>query len=153
MKIRFDISRNAVVEKLVHVYTPRTELVEGMMTAMTGRSSNNLYTAELQPYNRFGTVETGKSWLPLNYDSETGKGTFILRMEPGVETTPHEHVATEEILVMEGDLVESDGTTFRPGDYLIYEPGTRHRSKTNNGCLILVCAGAYNQKIDEEEIR
>jgi len=40
----------------------------------------------------------------------------------------------EEFLILEGDLVDPDGTTFGPGD----EAGTHHNSWTENGCLIAV---------------
>jgi hypothetical protein len=44
----------------------------------------------------------------------------------------------EEFLVLEGDLVDSDGTTFGPGDFVSYEAGTHHNSWTEGGCLIAV---------------
>jgi hypothetical protein len=36
------------------------------------------------------------------------------------------------------DLVDSDGTTFGPGDFVSYEARTHHNSWTENGCLIAV---------------
>jgi anti-sigma factor ChrR (cupin superfamily) len=44
----------------------------------------------------------------------------------------------EEFLVIEGDLVDSDGTTFGPGDFVSYDAGTHHNSWTETGCLIAV---------------
>jgi hypothetical protein len=46
--------------------------------------------------------------------------------------------AWEEFLVLEGDLVDSDGTTFGPGDFVGYEAGTHHNSWTETGCLLAV---------------
>ena len=61
-----------------------------------------------------------------------------MRMEPGAVTIAHDHAGMEEFLVLEGDLVDSDGTTFGPGDFVSYEAGTHHNSWTESGCLIAV---------------
>ena len=34
-----------------------------------------------------------------------------MRMEPGAVTIAHDHAGMEEFLILEGDLVDSDGTT------------------------------------------
>ena len=36
------------------------------------------------------------------------------------------------------DLVDSDGTSFGPGELVSYEAGTHHNSWTEGGCLIAV---------------
>jgi mannose-6-phosphate isomerase-like protein (cupin superfamily) len=53
-------------------------------------------------------------------------------MEPGATTLAREH------LVLEGDLVDSDGTAFRKGDFVSCETGTRHRSWSEGSCLLAV---------------
>ena len=53
-----------------------------------------------------------------------------MRMEPGAVTIAHDHAGMEEFLVLEGDLVDSDGTTFGPGDFVSYDAGTHHNSWT-----------------------
>ncbi len=85
-----------------------------------------------------GPVQPEMSWLPVSYDDETGQGTYLMRMEPGAVTIAHDHAGMEEFLVLEGDLVDSDGTTFGPGDFVSYEAGTHHNSWTEGGCLIAV---------------
>ena len=44
----------------------------------------------------------------------------------------------EEFLILEGDLVDDDGTVFGPGDFVSYQAGTVHNSRTEGGCLIAV---------------
>ncbi len=61
----------------------------------------------------------------------------MIRMEPGAETIKHIHRRREEYLIIEGDLVEADGTELGPGDYVIYPPGREHNSRTVNGCLLI----------------
>ena len=75
--------------------------------------------------------------LDLTYDHKTGHGAYMVRMEPGAETTAHKHTTREEYLILEGDLVEPDGLVLGVGDYVIYEPGTEHSSRTVNGCLLV----------------
>ena len=75
--------------------------------------------------------------LDLSYDRETGHGAYMIRMEPGAETTAHKHTVREEYLILEGDLVEPGGLILGPGDYIIYEPGSEHSSRTVCGCLLV----------------
>lgn len=77
------------------------------------------------------------SYLKLDYDSQTNQGAYLIRMEAGTATIAHEHKRREEYYIIEGDLVEDDGTILGAGDYVIYPPGSRHNSRTVNGCLIL----------------
>jgi len=58
-------------------------------------------------------------------------------MEPGAETIRHVHRRREEFLILEGELIESDGRRLGPGDYTIYQPGTEHNSRTETGCLLI----------------
>ncbi len=75
--------------------------------------------------------------LSLSYDSESGQGSYIMRMEPGAETELHTHEYNEEYFIIEGDLIEPDGAVLGPGDMVIFKPGTRHNSRTVNGCLLI----------------
>lgn len=94
-------------------------------------------TAQFGIYDFAGPALEGVYQLDLSYDRKTGRGAYMIRMEPGTVTTTHVHSLREEYLVLEGDVVESDGTVLGPGDYVIYEPGTEHNSRTVNGCLVV----------------
>ena len=80
-------------------------------------------TAKYDIYDFGGPVLEGVHQLDLSYDRKTGHGAYMIRMEPGTETISHVHSLREEYLILEGDVVESDGTVLGPGDYVIYEPG------------------------------
>jgi hypothetical protein len=56
-----------------------------------------------------------------------------MRMQPGAVTIAPDHPAMEEFLVLEGDLVDSGGTTFGAGDFVSYGAGTHHNSWTETG--------------------
>ena len=43
----------------------------------------------------------------------------------------------EEFPILEGELIESDGTVLRKGDFTSYRPGSRRNSRTETGCLLV----------------
>ena len=88
-------------------------------------------------YDLDGPVQEDMSKLQLSYDQETSQGAYMMRMKPGAETIRHVHKRREEYFIIEGDVVESDGTELGPGDYVIYQPGSEHNSRTVNGCLLI----------------
>jgi anti-sigma factor ChrR (cupin superfamily) len=107
----------------------------------TGREPRRVFNAHstpFLPYDLEGPVQPEMSWLPVSFDRETGQGCYLMRMQPGAVTIAHEHQGMEEFLILEGDLVDLDGTVFGPGDFVSYEPGTRHNSHTETGCLLAV---------------
>jgi anti-sigma factor ChrR (cupin superfamily) len=109
-----------------------------MDASVSGRKVFNLRSAPFREYDMEGPVQPEMSWLPISYDEATGQGAYAMRMQPGAVTISHEHTGMEEFLILDGDLVDDDGTRFGPGDFVSYEPGTTHNSRTENGCLIAV---------------
>ncbi len=78
------------------------------------------------------------SLLPLSYERGSGQGSYLMRMAPGARTIAHVHLNLEELMILEGTLTDDDGAKFGPGDHVCYEPGTRHNSRTEDGCLLIV---------------
>jgi quercetin dioxygenase-like cupin family protein len=97
----------------------------------------NTRDAEYGVYDFGGPVLKDIGQLDLTYNRETGLGAYMVRMQPGSETTHHVHKIREEYLIIDGDLIEPDGLELGPGDYVIYEPGSRHSSRTVKGCLLI----------------
>ncbi len=108
------------------------------MAEAAGRRVFNAYETPFLEYDLEGPVQPDLSWLPVSYDRESGEGCYLMRMQPGALTIAHEHQGMEEFLVLEGDLVDSDGARFGAGDFVSYEAGTRHNSWTEGGCLLAV---------------
>ncbi len=104
---------------------------------MTDRTIIDTGNAEFKVYDLEGPVQEDMSFLPLSYDRETRRGAYIMRMQPGSQTITHTHRCREEFLILEGEVIEDDGTVYRAGDYVILEPGTRHNSRTETGCLLI----------------
>ena len=104
------------------------------------RVVTNIREATFRPYDMEGPVQEDMSYLPLTYDKEgDGRGVYAIRMEPGAETIAHTHRFNEDYLIIDGDLVEPDGRVLGPGDFVHYEPGTHHNSRTETGCLLIGC--------------
>ena len=98
----------------------------------------SVQTVDFVPYDLEGPVQADIAWRPMSYDRKRGEGSYLMRLEPGARTIPHEHQGFEDFMILEGELTDSDGRILRRGDFISYRPGTRHNSWTDTGCLIAV---------------
>ena len=105
--------------------------------------------APFRPFDRYGKRVPGLTWLDVSYDDASGHGCFLVRFAPGARSLPHEHTGIEEFLVLEGELVDSDGSVFRRGDFVSFPPGSRHWSEAPGGCLIAIFLRGANRLIDD----
>ena len=101
------------------------------------RRVTNIYDAPYTTYDLDGPVQKDMQLLNISYSKDTGLGWYVIRMAPGAATIPHAHESREEYLILKGDLIESDGTVLKEGDFVNYAPGTHHNSRTDNGCLLI----------------
>jgi len=102
------------------------------------RSITSISKAQFRPFDLEGPVQPEMSWLPISFRKETGMGSYVMRMQPGAVTIAHDHPGYEEFLVLEGELIDSDGTIFKAGDFVSFAPGTHHSSRTETGCFLAV---------------
>jgi anti-sigma factor ChrR (cupin superfamily) len=68
----------------------------------------------------------------------------LFRAVPGMNYAPHRHAATEEIYMLQGDLVVGD-EVYGAFDYIRSEPGSTHTPYTNGGCMFF-----FRTSIDDE---
>ena len=78
----------------------------------------------------------GVEWKILMEQKETGLSTVLMRWAPGARLPDHEHVEIEQSYVLQGSLVDRDGTC-RAGQYVLRRAGSRHEAWTDEGCLVL----------------
>ena len=115
---------------------------------MNKRKITNLYDVEFIPFDNYGVTVPGMSWHKISYSKKNGgQGTYVLKMEPGAKSLPHKHTGFEEFLMLEGELIDPDGKVFKKGDFVSFEPGSKHSSHTINGCLVLVFMRGINQPL------
>jgi quercetin dioxygenase-like cupin family protein len=57
---------------------------------------------------------------------EAGRTAIFLKSAPGLHCPNHRHVGEERLLILEGGIVESDGTEYHPGDLVVKAAGSSH---------------------------
>ena len=117
---------------------------------MHKRKITKLHQLKFVPFDKYGEPIKGWSWHKISFDDETNFGTYISKLEPETKTLPHIHTGYEEFLILEGELIDSDGTTFKEGDFISYEPNSSHSSYTKKGCLILTFMRGHNNQINKK---
>ena len=116
---------------------------------MNKRRITNTKDLKFEPFDRYGPVVPGMSRHKVSYDNATNVGTYISKLEPGTKTIPHKHTGYEEFYVLEGELIDSDGTVFRAGDFVTFYPGSSHGSYTETGCLLITFMRGLNEPLQE----
>ena len=117
---------------------------------MGNRKITDLYNLKFKPFDNYGKVIPGMNWHKISYNkSEGGQGTYVLKMDPGAKSLPHEHTGYEEFLMLDGELIDPDGKIFKKGDFVSFEPGSKHFSYTENGCLVLVFMRGINEPLED----
>jgi anti-sigma factor ChrR (cupin superfamily) len=81
---------------------------------------------------RFPGVET----KTLFVDKTTGSVTALIRMAPGARLPDHEHPLSEQSFVIEGTLVDDDGSCTA-GNFVWRPAGSRHEAWAHAGCVVL----------------
>ena len=114
---------------------------------MKKRKITNLSNVKFEPFDSYGSAVPGMNWHKITYSKDTGLGTYILKMDPGAKSLPHEHTNYEEFLMLDGKLIDPDNKVFKKGDFVTFEPGSSHASYTKSGCLILVFLRGKNKPI------
>ena len=115
---------------------------------MIKRKITNLYDVKFVPFDNYGSPIPGMNWHKISYDKKNGgQGTYLLRMDPGAKSLPHKHTGFEEFLMLDGELIDPDGKIFKKGDFISFEPESKHSSHTTNGCLVLVFMRGINRAL------
>ena len=114
---------------------------------MNNRKITNPFDIKFKPFDNYGSAIPGMSWHKITYDKKSGQGTYILKMDPGSKSLPHQHTNYEEFIMLDGELTDSDNKIFKKGDIVTFEPGSTHSSYSKNGCLILVFMREINRPI------
>ncbi|MCC3409625.1 MAG: cupin domain-containing protein [Microcoleus sp. PH2017_10_PVI_O_A] len=94
-----------------------------------------------RPYSVPG-ISIGKLYI----DKEKRQITCLMRLEPGVTFPLHRHADSEEVFVLEGDLIV-EGEVCYQGDYIRSVPGSTHSPVTEGGCLLLIKSSTNNEML------
>lgn len=108
----------------------------------------NIKSGEFKPFVYEDGAAFGDSILQLNDELPLGVGFHVYRMPAGMTTRPHRHNGHEQFLILEGELIENDGTVLEAGDLVWFRDGTEHCSYTPNGCLLAVHIAGLETPVD-----
>ena len=108
----------------------------------------NIYSAEFKPFVYEDGAALGDGILQLDDALPLGVGFHVYRMPPGMTTRRHRHNGHEQFLILEGELVEADGTVFRKVDLVWFRDGTEHSSHSPQGCLLAVHIAALETVLE-----
>jgi len=112
------------------LHTPGLESQHAQLPAQSSRYID-VTALPWQP-TRFAGVEI----KVLMEDPDTGLQTVLTRMAPGAVLTDHMHVAVEQTWVLEGRLVDHEGTATQ-GNFVWRPAGSRHTATAPDGALLL----------------
>ncbi len=110
----------------------------------------NVNTGTFQPFLNSDGSNSNTSVLQLDPSKPFGAGFHLYRMEPGSTSQAHEHMGLEQFYVVEGELIDNDGTVYTAGDLVCLDKGTQHSSISPKGCLIVVHIEVPEQAIPED---
>lgn len=113
--------------------------------------SVNYRTAVFETYGLQGMPQEDLTWCNISYDEGTGHGFFLIRFAPNGRSIPHQHLGFEEFVVLEGEITDSNGRTYRTGDCVSLPPGSRHFSTSATGCVTAVVVRGGFRTLDPEE--
>ena len=83
-------------------------------------------------------VAPGISVKLLATDAENHRVTMLVQLAPGTEYPAHRHAGTEELHLLDGELM-IDERTLHPGDFSRAEPGSvDHRVWSMTGCTCVL---------------
>ena len=112
------------------------------------RVVRNIFSSPFSDRGPEGRTYEGISHLTLDESRPTWTGFHAMRMEPGAISPAHEHTADEFFFMLEGELIDHDGTRYGPGDMVWLRAGSRHSSHTPEGCTILVYVETIETPLD-----
>lgn len=69
------------------------------------------------------------------YETENSRAA-LLRYEAGASVPEHEHTGWEHILVLRGSQSD-EKQDYSQGSLIIHPPGSTHKVKSEEGCLVL----------------
>ncbi len=118
---------NAMIEAIEPIAPPSaisSELKARVMARIRGKKSFDLITIKAEE-GEWITLMPGVEKKILNESADGKIQSYLLKMAPGSTFPPHEHVADEECLMLEGEAMFGD-LCLRAGDYHVAKKGSKH---------------------------
>ena len=107
-------------------------------------TSRDTSTMEWRPFED----APGVSYKVLRHHAGRHGITLLLRFDPGASYPSHRHPQGEEVFVLEGSY-EDGGQRYGAGCFLFHEPGSVHRPRSREGCVLLVSLPAHIETVPD----
>jgi len=104
--------------------------------ASESRIVANWKTTDFSPYPGLPKVDNPLLWHNVRGNPDTAEGFYITRFTPGATSAAHEHTGYEEFVILEGCMIDSDGTAYQAGTCVSLPPGSIHDSHSPEGCFV-----------------
>ncbi|MBU2897037.1 cupin domain-containing protein [Vibrio hepatarius] len=91
-----------------------------------------------EAHNTLG--RNGARIATLYHCEKTAQKISIVQCQPGARADCHIHDGHETFLILDGCFTDDFGT-YRKGDFVIYEPGSKHAWSSDEGALICAIWG------------
>jgi len=115
------------------------------------RTIANVSTAQFEPMQIKGAVCDDVWWFNISFDEVSGRGSYLMIMAPGSFSAPHRHLGMEEFYVLDGEMVDFDGTIYGTGDFVSLKAGSQHQSTSPSGCKLIVTHHGKIRNLQPEE--
>jgi quercetin dioxygenase-like cupin family protein len=116
--------RLAGLAELVPAVPPREGLLDSIHKRIAALDATQIIRKNEGEWRPFGEGVTIKI---LHHDPDTGLRSVLVRMAPGATFRDHGHKATEECLVLEGE-VTMNGVILRAGDHQVTAANVEHQN-------------------------
>ena len=87
---------------------------------------------------------------PLWRDEGGEAYTALFRLDPGARLPQHRHPRVEQTFVLEGSLVDAEGTCTA-GNFVWRRPGSVHAAHSPDGCIALGIFQSPNEFLENEK--
>ncbi|MEU8048505.1 AMP-binding protein [Micromonospora haikouensis] len=99
-------------------------------------------------------IQPGRAGAEIHHlyrcDGPAGAATaFLVRFRPGAHGDLHEHLDYELMFVIDGELHNDNGDSYRPGDVIVEKPHSVHRVDSREGCTLLVVRQGPTRPVDQ----
>lgn len=91
--------------------------------------------------------------MKVLFRHESGLMTSLFKFAPGATLTDHEHVGIEQTYMLDGHLVDKEGSAkgieAKKGEFIWREPGSRHSAWSPNGGMTVAIMQVPNKFFDD----
>ncbi len=114
-----------------------TELKSRVMARIRGKKSFDFMTIRAAEGEWISLLPGVKKKI-LSENVESSMQSYLLKMQPGSVIPPHNHIADEESIMLEGDAMIGE-LPLSIGDYHFAAKGSTHdQVSTQSGCLVFI---------------